>query len=119
MFVVLAPQIFEMDSLLVGFAEKGDKVPLVPEGDINAILGDIDNQDEERDKDQDQDGQAKKLTGFCQTATRQNHMSRREEKSRQAGTGATTGRTPVMEKGMPTSPLFDFEKGVLLKYNGE
>jgi len=46
MFVVLAPQIFEIDSLLVGFAEQGNKIPLVPEGDINMVLGDVDYQDE-------------------------------------------------------------------------
>jgi hypothetical protein len=43
MFVVLAPEILESDPLLVGLPEERHKVPLVPEGDIDVILGDIDN----------------------------------------------------------------------------
>jgi len=82
MLIVLVPEILPGDSLFVRLPEKGDKIPLVPEGDIDVILGDIDDQDEKGDQSQDQADKTEKPAGFYQSATRQNDMSRREDKSR-------------------------------------
>jgi hypothetical protein len=60
MLVMLAPEIPQGDTLFVRLAEKRNKVPLVPERDIDVILDDVENQDDKGEEAKNQDGQPDK-----------------------------------------------------------